>query len=76
MTPEQLFDLGKESTAGEIKKPFSISAAREKIYKMIDADNSNLDGGKKKTRRKSRKLNKKKSIRKKSHKRKRRTRKY
>ena len=33
-------------------------------------------GGKKKTRRKARKLNKKKSIRKKSHKRKRRTRKY
>ena len=70
MSPEELFNLGKTSIAGELKKPFSVTIAREKIYEMIDAD-----GGKKKSRRKPRKLNKKKSIRKKSRKRKRRTRK-
>ena len=48
------------------------------IYYDITQHESNISGsgGKKKSRRKARKLNKKKSIRKKSHKRKRRTRKY
>ena len=75
MTQEQLFDLGKNSI-GHQGKPFDIATATGKIYEKIDAEEATHSGGKKKTRRKARKLNKKKSIRKKSHKRKRRTRKY
>lgn len=75
MTLEELFDLGTTSL-GHQGKPFDIAIATGKIYERIDATEATGSGGKKKSRRKPRKLNKKKSIRKKSHKRKRHTRKY
>ena len=73
MTTKDLFDLGKTK---ELGKEFDIASARGKINEMIYADKPNAYGGKKKSRRNPRKLNKRKSRRKKSHKRKRRTRRY